>query len=70
MVDDARTLRARDGDVPLNTVGVMTNNSELEKPSVPAVTMYSTSWCGPCRRLKSDLERAGIPFLQIDIETD
>jgi mycoredoxin len=70
MTDDARTLRARDRDAPLNTVATMTNDSELEKTSVPDVTMYSTSWCGPCRRLKSDLERAGIPFLQIDIETD
>ena len=38
--------------------------------SSPQITMYSTSWCGPCKRLKSDLEKSGIAFTQIDIETD
>lgn len=38
--------------------------------STPAITMYSTTWCGPCKRLKSDLEKSGIPFTQIDIEND
>ena len=32
--------------------------------------MYSTTWCGPCKRLKSDLEKSGIPFVQIDVESD
>lgn len=34
------------------------------------VTMYSTTWCGYCRRLKGQLERAGIPFTEINIEQD
>lgn len=34
------------------------------------VTMYSTSWCGFCRRLKSQLDQAGITFDEIDIERD
>ena len=38
--------------------------------STPVLTMYSTTWCGPCKRLKSDLEKSGIPFSQIDIESD
>lgn len=32
--------------------------------------MYSTTWCGYCRRLKSQLKEAGIPFVEIDIEAD
>jgi mycoredoxin len=32
------------------------------------VTMYTTSWCGYCRRLKSGLDREGIPYTEIDIE--
>ena len=36
----------------------------------PAFTMYSTPWCGYCRRLKSQLDRAGIPFTEIDITDD
>ncbi|WP_405587237.1 mycoredoxin [Streptomyces sp. NBC_01190] len=34
------------------------------------VTMYSTSWCGYCRRLKSQLEREGIAYEEINIEQD
>ncbi len=38
--------------------------------SSQAFTVYSTQWCGPCKRLKSDLRKAGIEFLEIDIESD
>jgi mycoredoxin len=34
------------------------------------VTIYSTIWCGYCRRLKGQLERAGISFVEVDIEND
>ena len=34
------------------------------------LTMYSTSWCGYCHRLKKQLEREGIPFQVVDIEND
>ena len=34
------------------------------------LTMYSTSWCGYCHRLKSQLDRAGIAYDVVDIEQD
>lgn len=34
------------------------------------VTMYSTPWCGYCRRLKSQMEREGLAYTEIDIEQD
>jgi mycoredoxin len=34
------------------------------------VTMYSTTWCGYCRRLKSQMEREGIAFTEVNIEHD
>lgn len=34
------------------------------------VTMYSTAWCGYCARLKAQMTREGIPFVEIDIEAD
>ncbi|BBA99947.1 putative glutaredoxin-like protein [Actinacidiphila reveromycinica] len=34
------------------------------------VTMYSTTWCGYCRRLKSQLDREGIAYTEINIEQD
>ena len=37
--------------------------------SSPApVVMYSTSWCGYCHRLKSQMDREGIAFEVVDIE--
>ncbi|WP_174521058.1 mycoredoxin [Janibacter corallicola] len=30
--------------------------------------MFSTSWCGFCRRLKSQLDREGIGYTEINIE--
>jgi mycoredoxin len=32
------------------------------------ITMYSTPWCGYCKRLKSQLSREGITFDEVDIE--
>jgi mycoredoxin len=32
------------------------------------ITMYSTTWCGYCHRLTSQLDREGIPYTVIDIE--
>lgn len=34
------------------------------------ITMYTTTWCGFCRRLKSQLAREGIEVTEIDIERD
>ncbi|NEW25340.1 mycoredoxin [Nocardia cyriacigeorgica] len=36
----------------------------------PDLTMYSTTWCGYCRRLKKQLDEAGITYVEIDIEQD
>ena len=32
--------------------------------------MYSTVWCGYCKRLKTMLKSAGIAFTEVDIEHD
>jgi mycoredoxin len=34
------------------------------------VTMYSTTWCGYCRRLKLQMDKAGIDYVEVDIEHD
>lgn len=36
----------------------------------PALTIYSTTWCGYCRRLKTQLDESGIGYMEIDIEDD
>ena len=37
-------------------------------PATGTVTMYTTTWCGYCRRLKTQLDSAGIGYTEIDIE--
>lgn len=34
------------------------------------LTIYSTTWCGYCRRLKKQLDESGISYVEIDIEHD
>ena len=34
------------------------------------VTVYTTTWCGPCKRLKAQMGRAGVEFTEVDIEAD
>ncbi|WP_019286801.1 mycoredoxin [Arsenicicoccus bolidensis] len=49
------------------------NVSEILPPGVAlpqagTITMFSTTWCGYCRRLKGDLDRAGIGYTEVNIE--
>ena len=37
-------------------------------PADGTITMYSTSWCGYCRRLKTQLDSAGIGYTEVNIE--
>lgn len=34
------------------------------------VTMYSTTWCGYCRRLKTQMDSEGIAYVEVNIEED
>lgn len=34
------------------------------------VTMYSTTWCGHCRRLKRALAEEGVDFREVDLDDD
>ncbi len=34
------------------------------------LTMYTTSWCGYCTRLKFQLQHEGIPYTEVNIEGD
>jgi mycoredoxin len=39
-------------------------------PDAAAVTMYTTTWCGYCVRLKKLMQLEGIQFAEVDIEAD
>jgi len=45
----------------------------MPTPTLPAegtITMYSTTWCGYCRRLKTQLDSVGIGYVEVNIEHD
>ncbi len=35
-----------------------------------ALTMYSTTWCGYCRRLETAFKAQGIGYTKVDIDED
>ena len=39
-------------------------------PDTAPVTMFTTTWCGYCVRLKKLLQREGIEYAEVDIEQD
>lgn len=41
----------------------------MSAPTSP-VTMYTTSWCGYCVRLKKMMQREGIDYAEVNIELD
>lgn len=52
------------GDAAANVV------AEKAAAGEPTVTIYTTSWCGVCRKAKAFLSSRGIPFLERDVEKD
>lgn len=43
----------------------------MTTPTLPApgtVTMFTTTWCGYCRRLKSQMDSAGVSYTEVDVE--
>lgn len=46
----------------------MAATAEAFTPETGTITMFSTSWCGYCRRLKSQLDSQGIGYTEVNIE--
>ena len=44
--------------------------AEEDQGMTQPLTMYTTPWCGYCRRLKSQLAREGIEITEVDIERE
>ncbi|NHA66918.1 mycoredoxin [Phycicoccus flavus] len=40
----------------------------MSTPAAGTLTMYTTSWCGFCRRLKTQLDREGVEYREVDID--
>ena len=39
-------------------------------PEQPDIIMYSTSWCGVCKKARSFMKSEGLAFIEKDIESD
>ncbi|MBC7441071.1 MAG: mycoredoxin [Ramlibacter sp.] len=37
-------------------------------PASGTITMFTTTWCGYCSRLKSQLDKAGIGYTEVNVE--
>ncbi|GAB2521474.1 mycoredoxin [Paramicrobacterium agarici] len=37
-------------------------------PETGSITMFTTTWCGYCQRLKAQLQSAGIGYSEVNIE--
>jgi mycoredoxin len=37
-------------------------------PETGTITMFTTTWCGYCSRLKTQLDRNGIGYTEVNIE--
>lgn len=46
----------------------MPATAEAFTPEAGTITMFSTTWCGYCRRLKSQLDSQGIGYTEVNIE--
>jgi mycoredoxin len=47
---------------------IPSNSQVNRKKNSMSFVMYSTSWCGYCKRLKSQLAELGVTFEEINIE--
>ena len=46
----------------------MTHLRTPHLPDVGTVTMFTTTWCGYCRRLKAQMDDAGVAYREVDVE--
>ena len=44
--------------------------SELTNDDSAALTLYTTTWCPFCTRLKKLLDETGIGYTEVDVEAD
>ncbi len=45
-----------------------TQDSAAYIPEDGTITMFTTNWCGYCRRLKSQLDSQGVGYREVNIE--
>ena len=77
----AKTKRVHDPRINLTFRNIMSakaifpnvlklSRSRVKRMESSKFVMYSTRWCGPCKRLKAMLDADGIEFTEVDLEQD
>src|SRR5882757_61580 len=67
---DMASILAVSGDKPRLWAGHVGAVGYVECAMSDQLTMYTTSWCGYCFRLKTALKSEGISWTEVDIEAD
>jgi glutaredoxin len=66
------TVKVRINSYTHSTITGLDNNSaeiNTESSDSRKIIMYSTSWCGYCKKARNFFSSNGIPFVDYDIET-
>jgi glutaredoxin len=59
------------GDIEIRSYRGSPEISAVPAESIAAqVTMFTTTWCGYCKRARAYLNKMGIPFVEYDVEHD
>ena len=57
------------GPATLTTIGKPNQQTPAATAGASKVKLYTTTWCGYCKRAKAYLQARGTPFQEIDVET-
>lgn len=69
--DETVTRETMTGQAPTDPQATLPSApAATEHGDVSRIVMYTTPWCGYCRRLKDQLARVGITLTEVDIEQD
>lgn len=52
------------------TVRPNEQNEQMSEGETREIVMYSTTWCGDCRRAKRIFAALGVPFTEVNIDED
>ena len=66
--DSLRNISLKGPAVPMIHSNPTADTDSTTSPT--AITMYSTTWCGDCRRARRVFADFGVPYREVNIEDD
>lgn len=73
MPDSPRSTQAEQANAPheaAHEAARDTANDSTDDSSTRSIVMYSTRWCGDCRRARRVFDAMGVAYQEIDVERD